>query len=106
MTDEKNRVPRAAALHDLSCFGRCALTVIDPVLSAMGIQCVPVPTALLSTHTGGFSDMYFCALDDAIRGIADHFVEKRAVQPAAAESNPAAKAGCFVEQKTLACLRF
>ncbi|CDE05691.1 phosphomethylpyrimidine kinase type-1 [Anaerotruncus sp. CAG:390] len=73
MTDEKNRVPRAAALHDLSCFGRCALTVIDPVLSAMGIQCVPVPTALLSTHTGGFSDMYFCALDDAIRGIADHF---------------------------------
>ncbi len=67
------RVPRAAALHDLSCFGRCALTVIDPVLSAMGIQCVPLPTALLSTHTGGFSDMYFLGLDDALRGISEHF---------------------------------
>ena len=47
--------PKVAAIHDLSCFGRCALTVIIPTLSAMGIQTVPVPTALLSTHTGGFS---------------------------------------------------
>lgn len=69
----RKRVPRAAALHDLSCFGRCALTVIDPVLSAMGMQCVPLPTALLSTHTGGFSGMYFLGLDDALRGISEHF---------------------------------
>lgn len=75
---EKNQaraVPRAAALHDLSCFGRCALTVIAPTLSSMGVQCVPIPTALLSTHTGGFYDMYFCELDGAIPRIADHFEE-------------------------------
>ena len=71
--EHKRTIPRAAALHDLSCFGRCALTVIDPVLSALGVQCVPVPTALLSTHTGGFRDMYFCELDSAIPRIADHF---------------------------------
>lgn len=74
-TDKKSKkVPRTAALHDLSCFGRCALTVIDPVLSAMGVQCVPIPTALLSTHTGGFSGMYFQELDDALCGISDHFM--------------------------------
>ena len=46
--------PRIAAIHDLSGFGRCALTIVIPVLSAMGVQCCPLPTALLSTHTGGF----------------------------------------------------
>lgn len=45
------------AIHDLSCFGRCALTVIIPTLSAMAHQVIPLPTALLSTHTGGFRDM-------------------------------------------------
>mgnify|MGYP004666238975 CR=1 FL=1 len=74
MRPEKT-IPRAAALHDLSCFGRCALTVIIPTLSAMGVQCVPVPTALLSTHTGGFSGMYFRETDEEIPRIADHFDE-------------------------------
>jgi pyridoxine kinase len=49
--------PKIAAIHDLSCFGRCALTVILPTLSVMGYQTVPVPTALLSTHTGGFDNL-------------------------------------------------
>ena len=44
--------PRIAAIHDLSCFGRCSLTIALPVLSAMGCQCCPLPTALLSAHTG------------------------------------------------------
>lgn len=48
---------RVAAIHDLSGFGRCSLAVIMPVLSAMGIQCCPVPTAVLSTHTGGFENI-------------------------------------------------
>lgn len=43
--------PRIAAVHDLSCFGRCSLTIALPVLSAMGCQCCPLPTALLSAHT-------------------------------------------------------
>ena len=74
-TETKRKLPRVAALHDLSCFGRCALTVIIPALSASGIQTVPVPTALLSTHTGGFSGMHFRDLDDSIGDIARHFGE-------------------------------
>lgn len=69
------KLPRVAALHDLSCFGRCALTVIIPALSAAGIQTIPVPTALLSTHTGGFTDMHFRDLDDSIEAIGKHFSE-------------------------------
>ena len=46
-----------AAVHDLSCLGRCALTVVIPTLAAMGVQPVPLPTAVLSTHTGGFAGM-------------------------------------------------
>lgn len=69
--------PIVAALHDLSCFGRCALTVILPTLSAMGLQAVPVPTALLSTHTGGFTDMHFRDLSDDMIAIADHFLSLR-----------------------------
>lgn len=74
-TNTKRKIPRAVALHDLSCFGRCALTVVIPALSAAGIQTVPVPTALLSTHTGGFSDMHFRDLDDSIGDIGRHFGE-------------------------------
>ncbi len=46
------RLPMVAAINDLSGFGRCSLTVAIPVLSAMGLQCCPLPTALLSNHTG------------------------------------------------------
>jgi len=49
--------PTVAAVHDLSCVGRCALTVVIPVLAAMGIQPCPLPTAVLSTHTGGYRDI-------------------------------------------------
>ena len=41
------------AIHDLPGFGRAALSVIVPVLSCMGVQAVALPTAVLSTHTGG-----------------------------------------------------
>ena len=57
---------RVAAIHDLSGFGRCSLAVIMPVLSAMGIQCCPVPTAVLSTHTGGFEDIVIKDMTDYI----------------------------------------
>lgn len=45
-------VRTVAAVHDLSGIGRCALTVAIPVISAMGAQVCPVPTAALSAHTG------------------------------------------------------
>ena len=46
------RVPLIAAINDLSGFGRCSLTVAIPILSSMGYQVCPMPTALLSAHTG------------------------------------------------------
>ena len=47
-----NGLKKVAAIHDISGVGRCSLTVIIPVLSAMGVQVCPVPTAVLSAHTG------------------------------------------------------
>ena len=52
-----DRVKKVAAVHDLSCIGRCSLTVILPILSCMGVQVCPLPTAVLSTHPGGFSQV-------------------------------------------------
>ncbi len=53
------RLARIAAINDLSGFGRCSLTVALPVLSAMGFQACPVPTAVLSAHTG-YEEPYIC----------------------------------------------
>lgn len=64
--------PRIAAIHDLSCFGRCSLTIALPVLSAMGCQCCPLPTALLSAHTG-FPGNTFLDLTVEMGHIAEHW---------------------------------
>ncbi|MCF7913959.1 MAG: pyridoxamine kinase [Spirochaetaceae bacterium] len=66
-------VPRAAAIHDLSGFGRSSLTIILPVLSTMGVQVCPLPTALLSTHTGGFENYTFLDLTEQMGPIAAHW---------------------------------
>ncbi len=52
-------IKKVAAVHDLSCIGRCSLTVILPILSCMGIQVCPLPTAILSSHPGGFAEVSF-----------------------------------------------
>lgn len=65
--------PRVAAIHDLSCIGRCSLTAAIPVLSTLGVQAVPVPTAVLSTQTDGYGDLYFRDLSEEMDGIAAHF---------------------------------
>ncbi|MFR1499262.1 MAG: hypothetical protein ACLSUQ_06235 [Monoglobus pectinilyticus] len=58
-TERKNIIPRACAVHDLSGF---ALTEVIPIMSAMGIEVCPLPTAVLSTHTYEFTDYTFCDL--------------------------------------------
>ncbi len=67
--------PRVAAIHDMSGFGRCSLTVAIPVLSAMGVQCCPLPTAYLSTHTGGFTGYTFLDMTDEMPKAAAHWAE-------------------------------
>ena len=67
------RTPRVAAIHDMSGFGRCSLTVAIPVLSAMGLQCCPLPTAFLSTHTGGFQGFSFLDMTDEMPRATEHW---------------------------------
>ena len=64
---------RVAAIHDMSGFGRCSLTVAIPVISAMGMQCCPLPTAYLSTHTGDFTGYTFKDLTSEIMPVSDHW---------------------------------
>ena len=64
---------RVAAIHDISCFGKCSLTVALPIISAAGIECSVVPTAVLSTHTGGFSGFTFRDLTEDIMPVAEHW---------------------------------
>lgn len=67
--------PRVTAIHDLSGFGRCSLTVVLPILSAMGVQCCPLPTAFLSTHTGGFEGFTFLDMTDEMPLVTRHWRE-------------------------------
>jgi len=69
----KNIIPRVAAIHDISGFGRASLTVIMPILSNMGIQVCPMPTAVLSTHTGGFEGFKFIDLTDHLTDYMNHW---------------------------------
>lgn len=64
---------RILAINDISCVGKCSLTVALPVLSACGATVDILPTALLSTHTGGFTGYTFLNLDDEMRKICDHW---------------------------------
>jgi len=65
---------RVAAIHDISCFGRCSLTVALPIISAAGIETAVIPTAVLSTHTGGFTGFTYRDLTDDIMPIVDHWI--------------------------------
>ena len=65
--------PRIAAIHDMSGFGRCSLTVAIPILSVMGLQCCPLPTAFLSTHTGGFENFTFLDMTEEMPKAAAHW---------------------------------
>lgn len=67
---------RIAAIHDISCFGKCSLTVALPIISAAGIETCVIPTAVLSTHTGGFSGYTFRDLTDDILPVADHWIKE------------------------------
>ena len=67
---------RTVSIQDISCFGRCSLTVALPTLSAMGIETAIMPTAILSTHTAGFKNFTFCDLTDEMGKIADHWAKE------------------------------
>lgn len=60
---------KIAVINDISGFGKCSMTVALPLISALGIQCCPVPTALFSNHTG--YEEWFC--EDLTRRMKDYW---------------------------------
>lgn len=67
------QLKRVVAIHDISGVGKCSLTVVLPIISAAGLECSVMPTAVLSTHTGGFEGFTFRDLTDDLRPMAEHW---------------------------------
>ncbi len=70
------RQKRIAAIHDISGVGKCSLTVALPIISVAGIECCALPTALLSTHTGGFKNIHIKDLTEDILKIVKHWQQE------------------------------
>ena len=68
-----NAYQRLLTIQDISCVGQCSLTVALPILSACGMETCILPSAVLSTHTGGFTGYTFRDLTDDIPAIAAHW---------------------------------
>ena len=60
-------------IQDISCFGQCSITVALPVVSAFGIETAILPSAVLSTHTSGFTDFTFRDLTEDLPAIKEHW---------------------------------
>ena len=63
---------RILSIQDVSCLGKCSLTVALPIISAMGTECAIIPTAVLSTHTM-FSGFTFHDLSGEIAPVTEHW---------------------------------
>lgn len=64
---------RILTIQDISCVGQCSMTVALPILSACGQETCVLPSAVLSTHTGGFSGFTFRDLTEDIPAIWQHW---------------------------------
>lgn len=64
---------KVLTIQDISCVGQCSLTVALPIISACGIETCILPSAVLSTHTAGFSGFTFRDLTEDIPSIFNHW---------------------------------
>lgn len=67
---------RVLTIQDISCVGQCSLTVALPIISACGVETIILPSAVLSTHTGGFTGYTFRDLTEDIPAIWKHWVQE------------------------------
>ncbi len=67
---------KAVSVQDISCYGQCSLTVALPILSAYGIETAILPSAILSTHTGGFTGFTCLDLTDEMPKILAHWIRE------------------------------
>ena len=72
-----NKDKRVLTVQDISCVGQCSLTVALPIISACGIETAVLPSAVLSTHTGGFTGFTFRDLTEDIPGIVAHWEKEK-----------------------------
>ena len=67
---------KVLTVQDISCVGQCSLTVAMPVISACGVETCVLPSAVLSTHTGGFSGFTFTDLTEDMPKIREHWAKE------------------------------
>ncbi|MBR0302751.1 MAG: bifunctional hydroxymethylpyrimidine kinase/phosphomethylpyrimidine kinase, partial [Clostridia bacterium] len=70
---KKDDYKRILTVQDISCVGQCSLTVALPILSACGVECAVLPSAVLSTHTAGFTGFTCRDLTSDMPAIAEHW---------------------------------
>lgn len=68
---------RILTVQDISCLGQCSITVALPILSACGHEACILPSAVLSTHTGGFGMPHIKDLTEDFAGIIDHWQKQK-----------------------------
>ncbi len=69
--------PKILTIQDISCVGQCSLTVALPIISACGIETCVLPSAVLSTHTAGFSGYTFRDLTEDMPAINAHWQKEK-----------------------------
>ena len=69
-----NRQKKIAVINDFSGFGRCSISASLPIISAMKIQCCPLPTSIFSNHTG-FDSFYYTDYTDHMNAYIDEWVK-------------------------------
>ena len=67
---------KVLTIQDISCVGQCSLTVALPILSACGVETCVLPSAVLSTHTAGFTGFTFRDLTDDMPSIKGHWLKE------------------------------
>jgi pyridoxine kinase len=70
---------KVLTIQDISCVGQCSLTVALPIISACGVETCVLPSAVLSTHTGGFKGFTFRDLTEDMPAIREHW-EKESIK--------------------------
>ena len=68
--------PKILTIQDISCVGQCSLTVALPIISACGVETCVLPSAVLSTHTAGFTGFTFRDLTGDMPAIKDHWLKE------------------------------
>lgn len=67
---------RIVSIQDISCLGQCSLTIALPIISSRGIEVSILPSALMSTHTGGFTGYTCLELTEEMPRIVEHWISE------------------------------